>query len=215
MGAGASKANATRANPTPITVDFGSLGQPFTRDTDKFFYVVPQDEDLYRVGAAYKHGLHDAHMCAPACIALCHAVGQVSMPACICSSRLPPAVACCGINTLGTLTRACMQRSPVLVLEVGKHGFRLLRPDTEDPLCLFPWGQVCTGPGCMLPVLHVPHTSSHRCPPEQTMVCHARMSRACTVRTGHGKARVTCKTSAANALLCTIPAATHTTTCMC
>eukprot|EP00195_Chlamydomonas_chlamydogama_P007852 CAMPEP_0202893312 /NCGR_PEP_ID=MMETSP1392-20130828/2916_1 /ASSEMBLY_ACC=CAM_ASM_000868 /TAXON_ID=225041 /ORGANISM="Chlamydomonas chlamydogama, Strain SAG 11-48b" /LENGTH=217 /DNA_ID=CAMNT_0049577599 /DNA_START=146 /DNA_END=796 /DNA_ORIENTATION=- len=29
-----------------------------------------------------------------------------------------------------------------LVLEVGRQGFRLLRPSTEDPLSLFPWGQI-------------------------------------------------------------------------
>lgn len=44
----------------------------------------------------------------------------------------------CGLRGSGML----LQKNPVLVLEVGKLGFRLLRPDTEDPICLFPWGQV-------------------------------------------------------------------------
>ena len=28
------------------------------------------------------------------------------------------------------------------MLEVGSLGFRLLRPTSEDPLSLFPWGQI-------------------------------------------------------------------------
>lgn len=29
-----------------------------------------------------------------------------------------------------------------MVMEVGRLGFRMLRASTEDPLFLFPWGQV-------------------------------------------------------------------------
>lgn len=34
------------------------------------------------------------------------------------------------------------QRSPTMLLEVGPLGFRLLRPETEDPLYCFLWGQI-------------------------------------------------------------------------
>ncbi len=37
---------------------------------------------------------------------------------------------------------ACPQKGDVLLLEVGPLGFRLLRPVTEDPLSLYPWGQI-------------------------------------------------------------------------
>ncbi|EFJ51670.1 hypothetical protein VOLCADRAFT_87345 [Volvox carteri f. nagariensis] len=36
----------------------------------------------------------------------------------------------------------CMYRSPVVVLEVGPLGFRLLRPNSKDCLFAYPWGQI-------------------------------------------------------------------------
>ena len=36
----------------------------------------------------------------------------------------------------------CAQKGDVLLLEVGSLGFRLLRPTTEDPVFLYPWGQI-------------------------------------------------------------------------
>ena len=35
-----------------------------------------------------------------------------------------------------------VQKSAVMLLEVSKLGFRLLRPSTCDPLFMFPWGQI-------------------------------------------------------------------------
>jgi len=34
------------------------------------------------------------------------------------------------------------KKGDTLLLEVGSLGFRILRPETEDPLALFPWGQI-------------------------------------------------------------------------
>ncbi|GAX80847.1 hypothetical protein CEUSTIGMA_g8282.t1 [Chlamydomonas eustigma] len=34
------------------------------------------------------------------------------------------------------------KKGDTLLLEVGNLGFRILRPETEDPLALFPWGQI-------------------------------------------------------------------------
>ncbi len=36
----------------------------------------------------------------------------------------------------------CSQKGDVLLLEVGNIGFRLLRSGTEDPINLWPWGQI-------------------------------------------------------------------------
>lgn len=37
---------------------------------------------------------------------------------------------------------ALIQKGDVMILEVGSLGFRCLRPTTEAPLLLFPWGQI-------------------------------------------------------------------------
>ncbi len=34
------------------------------------------------------------------------------------------------------------QKADVLVMEIGHTGFRFLRPDSEDCLFLYPWGQI-------------------------------------------------------------------------
>lgn len=35
-----------------------------------------------------------------------------------------------------------MQKADLMVFELSRLGFRLLRPGTDDCLLLFPWGQV-------------------------------------------------------------------------
>lgn len=118
MGAGAS-----RSKPEPIQAPrVEDLRQPYTKEgrpNEKFIYCLPQQEELQKVGLVLATlelggcaGMHVPHACD---------MGQ---------------------KLAAPFHSYDLQKSLEMVLEVSRQGFRLLKPGSEDPVAVYPWGQI-------------------------------------------------------------------------